>query len=111
MGLSELSATRVADLSGGEQQRVALARLLVQDPSVLLADKPVACWTRPAPNSLVDLLKGMAVDDGHTLVASLHAPELPSATSTGWWGCATAGSPSTSRPRESPATCSRGCTA
>jgi phosphonate transport system ATP-binding protein len=76
VGLSELSATRVADLSGGEQQRVALARLLVQDPSVLLADEPVASLDPTRADQVLGLLRGMAGDDGRTLVASLHAPEL-----------------------------------
>ena len=76
VGLSDVSATRVADLSGGEQQRVALARLLVQDPSVLLADEPVASLDPARADQLLLLLRGMAADDGRTLVASLHTPEL-----------------------------------
>ena len=76
VGLSERSATRVADLSGGEQQRVAIARLLVQDPSVLLADEPVASLDPARADQLLGLLRGTAADDGRTLVASLHAPDL-----------------------------------
>ena len=76
VGLSERAATRVADLSGGEQQRVAIARLLVQDPSVLLADEPVASLDPARADQLLGLLRGTARDDGRTLVASLHAPEL-----------------------------------
>jgi phosphonate transport system ATP-binding protein len=76
VGLSTVSATRVADLSGGEQQRVAIARLLVQDPAVLLADEPVASLDPARADQLLALLRGMADDDGRTLVASLHAPEL-----------------------------------
>lgn len=76
VGLSERSATRVADLSGGEQQRVAIARLLVQDPSVLLADEPVASLDPARADQLLGLLRGMASDDGRTLIASLHTPDL-----------------------------------
>ena len=76
VGLSGRSATRVADLSGGEQQRVAIARLLVQDPAVLLADEPVASLDPARADQLLGLLRGMAGDDGRTLVASLHTPEL-----------------------------------
>ena len=76
VGLSEVSAIRVADLSGGEQQRVAIARLLVQDPAVLLADEPVASLDPARADQLLGLLRGRAGDDGRTLVASLHAPEL-----------------------------------
>ena len=76
VGLSELSAARVADLSGGEQQRAALARLLVQDPSLLLADEPVASLDPTRADQLLALLRGRAGEDGRTLVASLHSPEL-----------------------------------
>lgn len=110
VGLSDVSATRVADLSGGEQQRVALARLLVQDPSVLLADEPVASLDPARADQLLLLLRGMAADDERTLVASLHTPSWPVATSTGSWDCATAGSCSTCRRRGSPTTCWRACT-
>lgn len=76
VGLSELSAARVADLSGGEQQRAAIARLLVQDPSLLLADEPVASLDPARADQLLGLLRGMAGEDGRTLIASLHSPEL-----------------------------------
>ena len=76
VGLSELSAARVADLSGGEQQRAAIARLLVQDPALLLADEPVASLDPARADQLLGLLRGMAGEDGRTLIASLHSPEL-----------------------------------
>ena len=76
VGLAELSAARVADLSGGEQQRAAIARLLVQDPALLLADEPVASLDPARADQLLGLLRGMAGEDGRTLIASLHSPEL-----------------------------------
>jgi phosphonate transport system ATP-binding protein len=76
VGLRERSAARVADLSGGEQQRVALARLLVQDPRTLLADEPVSSLDPARADQLLGLLCGLAGQDGRTLVASLHAPDL-----------------------------------
>lgn len=76
VGIAELFGQRVADLSGGEQQRVALARLLVQDPEVVLADEPVASLDPALADDLVALLRGMARDRGRALVASLHTPEL-----------------------------------
>ena len=49
LGIEELAATRTERLSGGEQQRVALARIIVQDPALVLADEPSPAWTRSAP--------------------------------------------------------------
>ena len=42
MGLMGKEGLRVSQLSGGEQQRVAIARLMVQDPRIIIADEPVA---------------------------------------------------------------------
>jgi phosphonate transport system ATP-binding protein len=76
MGLSELYHQRVADLSGGEQQRVAVARLLVQDPALVLADEPVASLDPALADDVLALLRDLARERDHTLVASLHAPDL-----------------------------------
>jgi phosphonate transport system ATP-binding protein len=76
MGLGSRFEDRVAELSGGEQQRVALARLLVQDPALVLADEPVASLDPARADQLLDLLRTAAREDGRTLVTSLHDPEL-----------------------------------
>lgn len=76
VGLAHRWEQRVADLSGGEQQRVALARLLVQDPALLLADEPVASLDPARADDLLDLLCATARTDGRALVVSLHTPEL-----------------------------------
>lgn len=75
VGLGDRFGDRVADLSGGEQQRVALARLLVQDPALVLADEPVASLDPARAAQLLDLLRSAAREDGRTLVTSLHDPE------------------------------------
>lgn len=76
MGLGSRFEDRVADLSGGEQQRVALARLLVQDPALVLADEPVSSLDPARADQLLGLLRTAAREDGRTLVTSLHDPEL-----------------------------------
>lgn len=76
VGLQDRARERAGRLSGGEQQRVALARLLVQDPQVLLADEPVSSLDPARAAELVRLLVSMARDDGRTLVASLHSIDL-----------------------------------
>lgn len=76
VGLGDRLYERTSRLSGGEQQRVALARLLVQGPHALLADEPVSSLDPARSEALVELLVRMARDGGHTLVASLHTVQL-----------------------------------
>lgn len=76
VGLRERLHERTSRLSGGEQQRVAIARLLVQDPRVIVADEPVASLDPARAHDLMILLSGVAMDAGKTLIASLHSIEL-----------------------------------
>ncbi|MEZ4503834.1 MAG: ATP-binding cassette domain-containing protein [Dehalococcoidia bacterium] len=76
VGLEGRARERTSRLSGGEQQRVALARLLVQNPHALLADEPVSSLDPARAEALVELLVRLASAGGHTLVASLHTVEL-----------------------------------
>ena len=76
LGVDEKINERTLRLSGGEQQRVAIARLMVQNPRILLADEPVSSLDPARANEILQLLTGLAGDSGKTLLASLHAPEL-----------------------------------
>lgn len=76
VGLGIKRHDRVERLSGGEQQRVALARVLVQDPAVILADEPVASLDPALAEDLLTLLTDIARESGRTVIASLHSPEL-----------------------------------
>lgn len=76
VGIEGKFSQRVARLSGGEQQRVALARLLIQDPAVILADEPVSSLDPARAEDLLALLADLAGEAGKTLVASLHVPDL-----------------------------------
>lgn len=64
------------ELSGGEQQRVAVARLLVQRPRIVLADEPVSSLDIRLGRDVVRLLLGLQQENGSTLVASLHSLDL-----------------------------------
>jgi len=64
------------ELSGGEQQRVAVARLLVQDPKVLLCDEPVSALDLRLGREIVQLISRLGRERGTTLVVSLHTLEL-----------------------------------
>ena len=76
VGIGEKLYERTSRLSGGEQQRVALARLLVQDPKAILADEPVSSVDPARTEALIGLLVGIAAESGRTLVASLHSVPL-----------------------------------
>ncbi|MGD1906034.1 MAG: phosphonate ABC transporter ATP-binding protein [Leptolyngbyaceae cyanobacterium] len=72
VGLLEKLYARTDRLSGGEQQRVAIARLLVQDPQVILADEPIASVDPARAHDLMTLLRDWCAQAGKTLVVSLH---------------------------------------
>ena len=76
VGIEAQFGQRTSRCSGGEQQRVALARLLVQDPRVLLVDEPVSSLDPVRADQLLGLLRRLSDEDGRTLIASLHSPEL-----------------------------------
>ncbi|MCM3664100.1 phosphonate ABC transporter ATP-binding protein [Mesobacillus subterraneus] len=75
VGLMDKLYDRTSILSGGEQQRVALARLLVQNPEIILADEPVASLDPARAEDILDLLANIAVEEKQTLMASLHSVE------------------------------------
>jgi phosphonate transport system ATP-binding protein len=64
------------ELSGGEQQRVAIARLLLQEPRILLADEPVSALDIRLGREIVRLLLGLSRARGTTLLLSLHELDL-----------------------------------
>jgi phosphonate transport system ATP-binding protein len=73
VGIADKLYQRTGLLSGGEQQRVALARVLVQDPRAILADEPIASLDPERGRELMDLLRELGAQSGKTLVASLHS--------------------------------------
>jgi len=76
VGLPDKLYQRTSQLSGGEQQRVAIARVLMQAPQAILADEPVASLDPARAEDLVRLLTQLALSTGRTLVSSLHSIEL-----------------------------------
>jgi lipoprotein-releasing system ATP-binding protein len=79
VGLGERLAHRPGMLSGGEQQRVASARALIMEPSLLLADEPTGDLDEHTADSLHDLLRGMHREHGLTSVIATHNPRLAAA--------------------------------
>ena len=64
------------DLSGGQKQRVAIARALAARPSLLLADEPTAALDKRTGREVVDLLKGLARDQGCAVLMVTHDPRI-----------------------------------
>jgi lipoprotein-releasing system ATP-binding protein len=79
VGLAERLDHRPGMLSGGEQQRVAVARALVMQPSLLLADEPTGDLDEDTADTLHALLREMHAEFGLTSVIATHNPRLAGA--------------------------------
>ena len=78
LGLAELAGRDPRDLSGGEQQRAALAAILVAGPQIILLDEPTRGLDYAQKRSLADLLLGLKAE-GKTIVMATHDVELAAA--------------------------------
>jgi len=79
VGLAERLDHRPSMLSGGEQQRVAVARALVMQPAILLADEPTGDLDEQTADALHALLREMHLAYGLTSVIATHNPRLAAA--------------------------------
>jgi predicted ABC-type transport system involved in lysophospholipase L1 biosynthesis ATPase subunit len=79
VGLGERLTHRPGMLSGGEQQRVAVARALVMRPAVLLADEPTGDLDEATAGALHALLRETHRDFGLTSIIATHNPRLAAA--------------------------------
>jgi predicted ABC-type transport system involved in lysophospholipase L1 biosynthesis ATPase subunit len=76
VGLSGRLDHLPSQLSGGEQQRVAIARALANDPGILFADEPTGNLDAATGAGIIELLLGLAREDGRTMVAVTHDAAL-----------------------------------
>jgi putative ABC transport system ATP-binding protein len=76
LGLADLGSRRTGELSGGQAQRVAIGRALISQPQVLFADEPTGSLDSANGRMIMDLLVGIARQDGTTVILVTHDPAV-----------------------------------
>ncbi|MHA2208702.1 MAG: ABC transporter ATP-binding protein [Candidatus Thorarchaeota archaeon] len=74
LGMGNRLDFRVAELSGGEQQRVSIARALMNSPDILIADEPSSSIDEALTKDLLATLRGMSEEKGLTVIVASHDP-------------------------------------
>jgi len=80
VGLEHRINHESSQLSGGEKQRVAIARALVNDPQVIFADEPTGNLDSKSGQAIIDILKKLNQEKGHTILLITHEIEIAQQT-------------------------------
>jgi ABC-type lipoprotein export system ATPase subunit len=84
VGLADRAGDPVHHLSGGEMQRVAICRALLRRPRLLLADEPTGNLDDASSRVVMELMLGLAKDEGSTLLYVTHSRELAGLADETW---------------------------
>ncbi|MFX0018694.1 MAG: ABC transporter ATP-binding protein [Promethearchaeota archaeon] len=76
VGLGDRAHSKVGKLSGGESQRVAIARSLINNPKVILADEPTGNLDSETGKSIIQLLIKLAEEEQKTIIIVTHDPRI-----------------------------------
>jgi len=74
VGIKEVANHRVTDISGGQQQRTAIARALIKKPLFVLADEPTGNLDSENGKAIMELMRGINVSQGVTFIIATHDP-------------------------------------
>ncbi len=76
VGLGDRAMHKTNQLSGGEQQRIAIARALLNSPTLILADEPTGNLDTKTSNEIMDIFTKLNVEKGITMVMVTHEPDI-----------------------------------
>jgi putative ABC transport system ATP-binding protein len=85
MGISHEKANRkILKLSGGEQQRIGIARALAHDPELIVADEPTGNLDKTTESKVLDILRSLAHDEGKCVIIVTHSKKVSAAADEIW---------------------------
>lgn len=76
VGLSDFAYNRASELSGGQKQRVGIIRALMQEPSLLLCDEPIASLDPGSSKIIMDTIKKLATESNIACIVNLHQVQV-----------------------------------